>query len=300
MNEVDREKFDRNRLDIKSIGEKVRRALQRSGMPEQSATDVVDRLNILYRLGLEDEDILLPIAYPQICALAGLLANGFESVLPTCLDYSYVTNFDGRKRYTFEGVGAGVSANAFTLLEKAPALYRGIAEVGFRLSNGVMLVSDVEATDGVYQSVTGLDEGQIRENAGLSRDAIGFVASMAVGLMSEYVSDDDIDFGKRQAGKIGESAKVAIGFKRPLYQTLFHRCILVGEIQNTGHPFQYHQFMVDRVEADLQRYIALGAACRRRGIAIVDATAPEITTYYNVGADEYPVTPYIRIVDEYE
>jgi len=42
----------------------------------------------------------------------------------------------------------------------------------------------------------------------------------------------------------------------------------------------------------------VGAYCRRKGVAIADATAPEIAAFYNIAADVYPVTPYIRIVDD--
>lgn len=307
MNAIDREKLDRKNLDFGPIGIRVVGALQRGlQLSLEDSLSIVERLRVLYRLGLEDADVLLPIAYPQICQMGRLLSIGFRSVLPTCLDYSYVVGRNGRKRYTFESIGSGVSANAQTLLEKTPVLFQAIREAGAELVEAAILVSDVEAADEIYQVISGLDEVLIREQGRGTVEAIRVeisneIGMLSVGLMSEMVDLEDKYFGEEKAAEIKTTAKQAIGSsRRSLYETMFDRSIEVGRILESGHPFEFHDFLISRVTADLQRYISFGAACRRRGAAIVDATAPEVATYYNIGAGVYPVTPYIRIIDDYE
>lgn len=312
MNALEAEINERRKL-ARDFGQKERKICSqisyRSRLAGQTiiADEGVDRLRTLYRLGLEEKDILLPISANEMGALAYMLLTGLRCVLPTCLDYSYEV-VDGKKIYTFEAIGNGVSANAKTLIKRTPALLGALSHVGATMKRLEMLVSDVEADDEIYQLMSGLGKDQIRTKAVESMRRIENeiratgLGMMTVGLMGNFIENKDEEFGQKQAEQVKDEAKTSIGLSRSsLYQTMIERSRERGHMQGNGSRYgQFHDFMIGRVEADLQRYVALGAACRRVGAVIVDATAPEVAKYYNVAADKYPVTPYIRIIDNYE
>ncbi|KKU56622.1 hypothetical protein A3H89_03065 [Candidatus Amesbacteria bacterium RIFCSPLOWO2_02_FULL_48_11] len=312
MNAIEAEKNERKRMaaDFGPKERKVRSHMayrSNSGGVTVNIDKGIEILKRLYRLGLEERDILLPVAANEMGALANMLVTGLRCVIPTCLDYSYRQK-GGKKTYTFEEIGDGLSGNSKTLISKAPILLGAVSEAGGTVAGFEMLVSDVEAKDEIYQLMSGLNERQIRLRAEGTRRKIERdvqergLGLMTVGLMESFVEIEDEEFGRTQMTQVGGTTKTSIGASRStLYQTMFERSKKRGLIEKDGSRYRrFHNFMIDRVEADLRRYIALGAACRKRGVAVVDATAPEVAKYYNVAADKYPVTPYIRIVDNYE
>lgn len=303
MSAVSAEISERKRIadDFGSKERKIRSQMEYRakaiGVPVDTNRGIIS-LKQLYESKLEDKNILLPIAPNEMGALGYMMMTGLRCVFPTCLDYSYKEESKG-KSYTFEDIGGGVSGNAKILMERAPYLLEAIENAGGLLLSANMLVSDVEAADLVYQKMSRMDETKIRRQAmetrkSIEREVINRgLGLMAVGMMGSFVEPTDDEFGVVQTKAVGDLSKIAIGLSRSkLYQTMYER-------SNMGKQ-SFHDFMIGRVEADLQRYVALGAACRRQDVAIVDATAPEVARYYNVAADKYPVTPYIRIIDAYE
>ncbi len=309
MNSIDREKFDRKHLNIPGLERKIISQMNHrftlDGVSGSQTTQLaLARLRALYSLRLEDDGVLLPISGNEMGGIAHMLVTGFKTVLPTCLDYSYINLSDGSKKYTFENIGGGVSANAATLLNKSLVLYKALAEVHAPIVKGQMLVADTEAYDQIYQEMTGLNERQVLERAESTRNRIAYSVEsglLSIGLMSQFVNDDHMEYAIKQARQIPESTKASMGVGRSsLYGTMYERYRKMKGLIDRPRVSDYHNFVIDRVDADLQRYIALGVAARGKRMAIVDATAPEIARYYNIGADRLPVTPYIRIVDKYE
>ncbi|HET9946686.1 MAG TPA: hypothetical protein VFQ63_01350 [Patescibacteria group bacterium] len=252
----------------------------------------------LYSLRLDQNGVALPVGKTELARLGVMLYQTLYSGEPlkivsaTCPDYSYHQTQDGYV-YDFQDVGDGEGLTGKTLLAHQRLFREALVSAGVpeEKIEYTMLVADVEADDGDIRASMEIEESEFKARIGRTRDKLAthLESPHRVGLLSSYVTSQDTELAHRLLSDIKEQRLVSIALGRgDLYRRWFRRGQGVG-VEN---------FTMQRTREDVLKYIAFGCAARRQGAIVLESTAPEITSLYNVGND-LPIVPLVQIKSKY-
>ena len=280
---------------------KIAKPLLQAGFRPDVATGAATVTYKLYEQmdALRESGIELPEAKGEIIRLGELVAGGkvLHIVAPTCPDYSYRQTGTGSV-YDFKTLGDGVGLALGKVLTRIPTVISALTQSQFPTAGikQTVLLADVEADDPEIRRSVGLDReefmAKVNGSVEAARTALTELplgeAKKRVGMLSNFINDEDKERAKRALAQVSDGRLQSIAISRcDLYERWFK--------SGSG---DFMSFAMNRALEDIRKYLEFGMAARRQGVIILEGTAPEITTLYNIG-NELPPSPVIRIGGTY-